>query len=526
MLAKLLRGTAFWIAVALLVWGGLRLRAAVWEWTIPIRFNSDVNNGFRWGTFASRVGYWNVYDELGRPERDAFFLHLLDYGPLRLGVMSAWVNWVHVHYPGVTEREPSAAFHAPLLWFNTAIEALTALATFLLVLLASRPRRGLVWVALGGAALTWLNPLIIFNAHGWPQWDIWPMPFFLFALCCGLRRRWLLAGAFIGCGAMLKGQLLMAAWALPIWALLLGDWRGALRFCLGAAAALLLIGAVWELSIYLPGPGGFDRYVAAGNAGPLRRVDWPALLWVMVWVCGAIALPRRFSMTALCLALVVGLGSTYWLFNASPNWFISGIVVGTWHYPAMCLGSVSNLPALLAARFGWNDPMTVLFDLGSTDPSVFPYGPLPITLRTLLLAIFFLTSAWCIVWAAYRTRRRDPRLLLAICLPWLLFYTVPAQVHERYLIFFSACTGAFIACGPRWVWLGTATTLIGLANTMRDSFGDSGTPPWGPSHPGHSFWTVVCYVIDGLQPGLGWMVLLIAAILLYAIASPRPADAP
>ena len=58
------------------------------------------------------------------------------------------------------------------------------------------------------------------------------------------------------------------------------------------------------------------------------------------------------------------------------------------------------------------------------------------------------------------------------------------------------------------------------------SFGDSGTPPWGPSHPGHSFWTVVCYVIDGVQPGLGWMVMLIAAILLYAIASPRPADAP
>ena len=70
------------------------------------------------------------------------------------------------------------------------------------------------WIALLVGILTWLNPLVLFNAHAWPQWDIWPMPFFLFAVYFALRRWWLAAGLLIGFGPVFKGQILMVGWAL------------------------------------------------------------------------------------------------------------------------------------------------------------------------------------------------------------------------------------------------------------------------------------------------------------------------
>ena len=494
------------ITAAVLFWAGLSLRAQAWEWTMPIRFEADINNGYNWGQFAHRFGYFNVYDELGEPTRDHIDRgRAVDYGPLRLGVMSAWVDWVHTHYPQATDREPSAAFHAPLLWFNTAMETLTAIATFVLVMLVAPRNAWRPWVALIGAAITWFNPLIITNAHTWPQWDIWPMPFFLFAICCGLRRRWLIAGLLIGVGAMLKGQILMVAWMLPLWALFIGDWRGALRVCIGAAASVMLIGIVWELSVFLPGPDGLENLGEHAGAS-VRQIDLPAALWCAMWLIAAIILPRRFSTTWLCLAIAASLGSTYLFFNASSYWLQSGLVVGTSHYMSMQMGTTSNLPAILAENYGWNDPTDVVFGI-----------KFPVTMRTLLLAIYFALSLWCVIRAAVHNRRGDPRVVLAICLPWLLFYCLPAQIHERYLIFFSACAGALVVCGAGWALLGLIVTGVGLIITVHNMVRANFIPPVPPSDPRHTPFTVANYLAQGTHPGIAWMLLLIAVIGLYTI---------
>ena len=30
-------------------------------------------------------------------------------------------------------------------------------------------------------AFAWLEPSLILDAHAWPQWDVWILPFYLFA---------------------------------------------------------------------------------------------------------------------------------------------------------------------------------------------------------------------------------------------------------------------------------------------------------------------------------------------------------
>ena len=49
---------------------------------------------------------------------------------------------------------------------------------------------------------------MILDAHGWPQWDVWILPFYLFAALVALKNRWFWCGCLLALGAMFKGQLL------------------------------------------------------------------------------------------------------------------------------------------------------------------------------------------------------------------------------------------------------------------------------------------------------------------------------
>ena len=544
-----MRRVVAWLLLALLVtaaaWSGIWLRHALWNITMDtkpssgflelraLRFNGDIDNGFNWGKRADHLGYFNVYDELGTPERGK---ELVDYGPLRLGVMSAWVQWLKPRFPNLSRRDKSEYFHAPLLWFNTAMEAATALAAWLVTTHLVRRQKLSVgpnltkpqalspkplFLGFIAALLVWFNPIILWNAHAWPQWDIWPMPFFLLAVYCGCRRWWLGAGLLIGTASLLKGQIFMIAWTLPLWALCLGDWRGFLRFIVGALCAVAVGGCVWELSIYLPGPHGFDRATAGHQQ--IRRLNWPATLWAGSWLLFALLLPRRFSITAVCAALGVSLFSTMWLFGGSQHWLESGYEIGTWHYPFMYVGSTSNLPAILQ-RYGYGDINYVCFtvNLPKLLQSLFGGPQWGVTMRTLLLLIYFTLCAFCAVFAAVNDRRRDPRLAIAICLPWLLFFTISTQIHERYLLFFSACAATFVCAGWNFALLAGAVTLVGLGTTLHQVFLANGIPRGNGNAAQWKFYPTLHAIVAGTHPGIAWLLLLAAAIFLYSIVPSSP----
>jgi hypothetical protein len=43
-----------------------------------------------------------------------------------------------------------------------------------------------------------------------------------------------------------------------------------------------------------------------------------------------------------------------------------------------------------------------------------------------------------------QARRRDPRLLLALATPWILFFALLPQMHQRYLVWGAAITALAI----------------------------------------------------------------------------------
>ncbi len=520
---------------------GLWVRDQAWDQTDYIRFTGDINNGFRWGMRANNEGFFSLYEHLGDPQPGE---NTLDYGPLRLGVMTLWTGGLEKRFPDdpLVRRQPTREYHRPLLMFNTAMELATAflagmLVTYIRRWSAAAPTAWTgVWYGIIAGLITWFNPVIICNAHMWPQWDIWPMPFFLGALLCMFKRRWMIAGALVGVGALFKGQLLMVAWTLPLWALLIGDWRGALKLPLAAALAILIVGIPWEFSAYDPAVAtrGFELWQRHYSAGAI----W---LTVGLFIC-AIAIPlivrRRFYPWLIALALVIGMASGMLFFNGTDYWLKYGFTVGMWHHAQMYLGPVSNLPALLVGQYGFDrgDLEAVVLTLPAFltlqnmpdwltggDTTVVIGGP--ISLRTFLLVLFGALCLISTISAATNYFRRDPRVVIGLILPWVVFYAIPLQVHERYLFFGAACCGVFLAAGRAWSLMGLVIIFLGFLPTVHTLLNRGTVPPIGAT-PNLRFDQFLYAFVDGSQPGIAWALLMALAIALYGLWPQRRSSRP
>ena len=116
--------------------------------------------------------------------------------------MAIWTKEVRDGFPLVDSEHPKLV--NPLLKINLVCELVSAAAIFFLVRLcvrrslhahSSRPN----WLSrehrasicgLAAASVAWLEPSMILDAHGWPQWDVWILPFYLFAALAALKNRW------------------------------------------------------------------------------------------------------------------------------------------------------------------------------------------------------------------------------------------------------------------------------------------------------------------------------------------------
>src|SRR5437763_12063564 len=226
---------------------GIQLRRWTRGETKHVRFQHDIVNGFYWGseTLAQALqlspdessadswtaffrGYFALYDWVKREayEND----YGLDYPPLRLLAMSIWAKQVRSEFPGVDDGHPKLV--NPLLKMNLLCALISAAAIFLLVRLWVRrsssatqspflralpPQRRAAICGLAAASVAWLEPSMILDAHGWPQWDVWILPFYLFAALAALKNRWFSCGCLLAAGAMLKGQLLFVAPFFVFW---------------------------------------------------------------------------------------------------------------------------------------------------------------------------------------------------------------------------------------------------------------------------------------------------------------------
>ncbi|PYJ22798.1 MAG: hypothetical protein DME99_04530 [Verrucomicrobia bacterium] len=425
---------AFFIVALFL--GGVQLRRWIGETTRHVRYQHDIVNAFYWGSEtlkeARRLspdeasansltgfcrGYLALYD---RVKHKAYKKDYgLDYPPLRLLAMAIWAKQVRNQFPWVDDGHPKLV--NPLLKINLLCELLSAVAIFLLVRLCvlrsscttlspllrnlSLQQRASI-CGLAAASVAWFEPSMILDAHGWPQWDVWILPFYLFAALAALKNRWFLCGCLLAIGAMVKGQLLFVAPFFVLWPLWQKRWTRPLRMLAGFTATAALITSPWLLRM----PAAWIALVAITGS------SWLFLL--------RRKLPHRgawISGIGGCAVFVIGAFT-----GGDFAWLRVGFLYGSEHYPYLVISSCYNLPSLLS-KLGWSlkDPFWSVH-----------FGSLHfhLTMQWTLRLLYLGALAMCAYGAARQVRDRDPRVLIAITAPWLLMFALLGQMHERYLM--------------------------------------------------------------------------------------------
>ena len=257
---------------------GVQWRIWTWEQTQPIRFTGDISRGYRYGRRAALEGYFDLYDKVLTETRDRYLE--LDYAPLRLWVMMQWARSIPTQF-GLPQRwQPERAFTAPALRFNIMMELVAAVGIFLLVRHWLRratqppsadhdaPTSGATssrsadlmmpttdtqnalngWlIPLVGALLFWFNPAVMLSAHGWPTWDMWVIPFFIWALYLACKDCWFFSGMVLALGALFKGQQLIVAPFFLLWPLFMKKPGSAFRWGIGFTFGVSAVASLWLL---------------------------------------------------------------------------------------------------------------------------------------------------------------------------------------------------------------------------------------------------------------------------------------
>jgi hypothetical protein len=130
------------------------------------------------------------------------------------------------------------------------------------------------------------------------------------------------------------------------------------------------------------------------------------------------------------------------------------------------------------------------------------------TYETSLRAVLTCAYGACLlaagIGAAIQWRRRSNRFLLAMVTPWVLFFALLPYLNNRYLLWAAACFPLLIPVGLGITLLGALLCLACCAMLLEIM----------TRYNGNSNQTLAS-ITHGMYPGLGYVVLLIAAIFLF-----------
>ncbi len=601
----MLQRIAFWAIIGVIGFSaalaGLLLRHWAWDQTEDIRFVSDINNAFRQGTASLQEGYLDRYIHQDAQHVDDGNYDM-DYAPGRLLIATLWVKHVRTladgpvadwrtveawpaFYETSRERRQSYVWLRPLLEINIIGELTAAVGIFFLVrrwtgrkswrtrvgpsgstfripftsIVCAADRAGVKGAVLGmvAALFFWFNLELIWNAHCWPQWDSWLLPFFVWALVAASEEWWFVAGMLIAAGMMFKAQILFGAPVLILWPL----WRGkllaiakflagaavttaaitagwlvrgdgmtnhsAVGWVAGAAAALVLIGLAlrmrWKWFIRLP----MAIAAVALVWWPFVHMTWGWTASVLMGLIVAGVLIRLLPWRELGYVAAVWMATALFLcvpvFGGTMSWFRIGIAFGTHHFLTMTRGPTNNLAAILGENYHWEvmDPAMTIGKgkkadrigeaLKAVDPR-FDFTPgedVQIPLKYVCFCVYAIGLLLCSVGMAIHSSRGSPRFLVAVVAPWVLFFAVNLQMHERYLLWGATLSAMTVAISPGFALLHLLITFIGWSqealNMARHVDQDGGS----------------YHVIMGWTPGMGWALMLCAAIYLYVGVMPE-----
>jgi hypothetical protein len=528
-LHRLAGGCAIGLVVLADLLVGLQLRFLAFRASERVHYQPDIDNAFVKGTTVLREGFLNAYDN-EYAVNGKTGLYDLDYAPARLGIATLWTRWVRTQVDGrpadwrliadwpadfyqrARQLKRTYQLCRPLLWFNDAMEIAGAAGVFALVrrwTIAHSGTSRATALALLASLFFWFNPALIWDAHCWPQWDCWLLPFFLWALVAASDDHWFTAGALIGAATLFKAQILLGAPLLILWPLMLRQPLAAARCMCGFAVVVAVAVSPW-----------------------LVRVDHSTSIAAIAWV-GSVAavggtaavlrggftnLGRHLIAASVAAALLV----SPLLFGGSFAWMRVGMFGGGQSTVTMSLGPNPNLATLLESQYGWEvmDPVLTLPAgrasrlvglLAATLDRHFSYVPgaaVGIPVKWVLGAAYAMLLVVCAAAAAMHASRQSPRFLLAVTTPWVLMYALLPHMHERYMVWGVAIGAVTIVLSPGWALLNMFLTLVALG-TMIIATG---------STTFHHMRVVRWF--DGWTPGVGWAVLLAAAVMLYGALTP------
>jgi hypothetical protein len=424
------------------------------------------------------------------------------------------------------------------------------LALFIVMVASARglpPRLAAVACAWVAAMMVWFDPITILNSNVWPQWDVWILPIYILAVLLASVNWWFSAGVLLGFGCMLKGQILLGGPILFLWPLFEGKWREALRIIIGFGVGTSMILWPWllnssgartvffafMLSVVLYGDAvlvfrkiltmrethghRYRRTLYLVIFFALCCLTWMLLVgghWLVALALLLLSLPIPWfirSGTIKYWTAATGVAAL-WLMAACLNgdfaWWKLGFAYGTVKHDQMQMGrgSFASLPAILAQKYGWDLHQTVgnlAIGFGKFNWSQ------DLDLKTSLAILYGITLLFMSFAAAMHSRRKDPRILIALCAPWLLFPIIMCQTSERYLLWPSAFSAALIAVSTGFSLLHVllalaAAGMIGHQLLMYD----------------HTRWPAVFQFWGQLYPEIGFMLILLAAIFFFAALVP------
>ncbi len=560
------------MVLAIATLAGVSCRQWAFEATQAGRFRPDIRRNYNFGISVLEQGYLNIYENQLRD--DPPLEQKLDYPPLRLATFTAWVAWMRWTHPEAGAWQADFEFNAFLMWHNTILAWLGALAALLIVrywlgesaradlpppgeaeIAALRAGVGMVPAVLAFLAL-WFDPGMLIIGHGWPSPNMWAVPYYLWTVYLCLRDRWFIAGLVMGIGAMLQGQQLFVVAVFVLWPLFAGRPTRALRWVAGFALAFALVASGWLLTLRpdanLPGRVVNSPAVAwvVGSAAVLAlvglrttlrgKLHWAwflipaaAALAILGWPAkragvgtAAVAIPAaalvaafwfcRWSFKRYLLALTVAvcLFACVGVFGSSSAWWKIGFLYGAERFPVMAFDTTNNLAAILQSYFGWTDINETAVLIRQSSVAGWPAKALPISIKQLLFAIFVIGLVAASAAIARQWRRRDRNLLVALVLPWVLFYTIPAQISPRYPVFISG-VGAICLGRSLGMWL---LVLMFSALTVEQAGLSMMKCNWIRNGPEVDalFNRDVRHLLEQFNPGVSWAVVLAAGVFLYA----------
>ena len=277
----------------------------------------------------------------------------------------------------------------------------------------------------------------------------------------------------------------------------------------------------------------------------VRRFEWD-IAAVLLAGYGAIFLAafsnfrRGDRVLSVLTATAIALFSCMYFFGAPNAWWDCGIKFGTRHWQEMVAGLTDNLPGLLMRRYQWHHVKDLAFSFEWGDWFGLKPGDLfglikpdyAFSIGQVMLGLMVLFMLPCLWGVARQARRRDPRLLVAVAAPWLMFFTFSTQIHERYLIYVAAVGMIWIGQSVGMTMLAmllSIATWMQVTHVLLDFNGPQGRagygarlhewqPTWFDSSAGETLYRI----LDATHPNLAWAIMVAVLVVLWVSIGTTP----